>query len=192
MRIGLKQANMEIAHDKLMAISDPDSKEYGSHMSYTEIIDFFKPSDETYAAVKEWLSSSGIDLSRVRHSFNQGWLEFNASVAEAENLLKTEYKQYKHSSNALHVGCEEYSVPAHVQEHIDIITPTMHFDAHVRGPADNKFKRDLSSEETSVLPKGGPKKGKTIKPTHGNVDIIGETRCGKYSKLPHLLHFKQY
>ncbi|KAI4180002.1 MAG: hypothetical protein L6R41_007522, partial [Letrouitia leprolyta] len=51
--------------------------------------------------------------------------------AEAENLLKTEYHLYKHSTGKPHVSCSSYHVPEHVAPHVDFITPTVHFDAKI-------------------------------------------------------------
>ena len=58
------------------------------------------------------------------------------SVADAENLLHTEYHVYEHESGHPHVACTSYSVPQVVREHVDFITPTLHFDVALgkRGP----------------------------------------------------------
>lgn len=64
---------------------------------------------------------------------SQGWLKVNLTVAEAESLLKTEYKVYAHSDSGVErLACDEYSVPHHLREHIDFITPTVHMDATVK------------------------------------------------------------
>lgn len=58
--------------------------------------------------MKEWLYAFGIDKSRVVHSENKGWIAFDASVEEAEGLLKAEYYEHEHkSSSKIRVGCEE-------------------------------------------------------------------------------------
>lgn len=78
----------------------------------------------------DWLAVEGIHPSRVKLSPSKTWLTFNATVREMEQMLKTEYHVYKHetSSRARHVACEKYHIPEHLVEHIDIITPTVHFD----------------------------------------------------------------
>jgi tripeptidyl-peptidase-1 len=45
-----------------------------------------------------------------------------------------------------HLACEEYSVPPHIQEHIDFIKPTVHFDAYVKP---KRKRRDLPGREIS-------------------------------------------
>jgi tripeptidyl-peptidase-1 len=43
----------------------------------------------------------------------------------------TQYKIYIHATSKGSLACEEYSVSAHIQEHADFITPTVHFDPMV-------------------------------------------------------------
>ena len=75
-------------------------------------------------AVREWLQGSGIHMDRISQSINKQWIQFEASVAEVEELINTEYYHYEHyQTGKTNVGCDEYSVPTHLQEHIDYITP---------------------------------------------------------------------
>lgn len=162
MRIGLKQSNIDSASDLLNSISDPNHEKYGNHMTHNEIIDLFSPAKESVDAVKGWLSSYGISADRVKQSFDKAWLEFSATAAEVEDMLKTEYHMYEHSSGKPHVACEEYSVPAHIQEHVDIITPTLHFDQVVRGSKSEKTKRAVTGGGMWGGPKQGPDKVQSL------------------------------
>jgi tripeptidyl-peptidase-1 len=68
----------------------------------------FAPGDEAVQSVKEWLSASGIEGSRVVHSDNKGWLAFDTTVEEAETLLLTEYYEHEHKSNSnIRIGCDK-------------------------------------------------------------------------------------
>ena len=126
-RVGLKQRNLERAHEYLDEVSNPASSKYGKHWSVEQITKTFAPGDESSKAVLQWLSEHG--FANIRTSGALHTLEFEASVAEIERLLKTEYYVYEHSESGKgHVACEEYSVPVHITEHINIITPTLHFD----------------------------------------------------------------
>lgn len=131
MKIALVQPNLEKANDFLMDVSHPESPNYGKHWTHEEIANKFAPSSETVDTVKAWLVSSGIAPERISRSQSLGWLKFDATVAEAENLLKTEYHLYKHSTGKPHVSCSSYHVPEHVAPHVDFITPTVHFDAKI-------------------------------------------------------------
>ena len=50
--------------------------------------------------VAEWLEEEGIARGRMRLSASKGWIEVNATVAEAERILDTEYHVYTHPSGA--------------------------------------------------------------------------------------------
>lgn len=133
MRIALAQNNLEKGGDWLHEVSDPDSDRYGQHWTAADVAAAFAPSADTVSAVKEWLASHGIGEDRIEHSASFGFLKFDASVDEAENLLNTKYNVYQHSeTNQPHVACEEYSIPPHLTDRIDFITPTVHFDAMVK------------------------------------------------------------
>lgn len=52
------------------------------------------------------------------------WIQFDATVAEAEDLLYTDYFWYQHGRTGTeNVAAEEYHIPSKVQRHIDYITP---------------------------------------------------------------------
>jgi tripeptidyl-peptidase-1 len=66
-------------------------------------------SDETVNAVKSWLTSAGISDKRIKHSDSLGWLKFDATVDEAEELLNAKYHVWEHSETGQpHVACDEY------------------------------------------------------------------------------------
>lgn len=121
-RIGLTQNNLDNAHEMLMDVSSPDSPNFGKHWTSEEVIEAFKPSDETVETVKAWLKSAG--FSTVSQSDNKGWLAFNAPAHKVENLLRTEFFEYEHAgSGSVQPSCDRYHVPQNVQAHIDYITP---------------------------------------------------------------------
>lgn len=126
MRVGLKQntAALEAAEEWLMEVSHPASAKYGQHWTSEEVIDAFSPPEETVETVASWLIQSGIAKERITHSQNKAWLAFDATVEEAEMLLHTEYFHdgIEQDRGSL-VGCNEYHLPQHVQEHVDYVTP---------------------------------------------------------------------
>ncbi|KAF2465040.1 subtilisin-like protein [Lindgomyces ingoldianus] len=136
-RVGLKQNNWHRGPEFLDSVSNPLSKNYGKHWSIEEVTQTFAPSEESRDTVLQWLTHHGIPSSSVKVGGALHTLEFDLSIEDAEELLKTEYFVYEHDeSGRNHVACEEYSVPEHVSKHINIITPTLHFDV--------KSKRDIS------------------------------------------------
>lgn len=132
MKVALAQGNLDKGWDWLKDVSQPTSANYGKHWSAKDVAEAFAPSQGTVDAVKAWLASAGIDGTRVRQSQSLNWLEFSATVDEAEELLKTRYNVYEHESGQPHIACEEYSIPAHLQEHVEFVYPTVHFDAKLK------------------------------------------------------------
>lgn len=133
-RIGLTQQNLHLAEHFINEVAHPESKTYGQHWSAKKVADIFAPSPETIDVVRDWLSASGIDLSRIKMSKSRNWMTFNATTEEAERLLKAEYHLYEHEAGHGHVACSEYSIPEHLTKHIDIVTPTVHFDKMLGNP----------------------------------------------------------
>jgi tripeptidyl-peptidase-1 len=155
MRIALSQRNLAIIEKRLMDISHPESTKYGHHMTSAQIVNLFAPRQETVSAVIGWLRDFGINTTNVRISASKGWLSFNLTVAEAERLLKTKYYVYQHTSGKYHPATEEYSVPAGIQHHIDIITPTLHFDVKVlRNPEKSSGLKSSSLKNVNSIGTG--------------------------------------
>jgi tripeptidyl-peptidase-1 len=68
----------------------------------------FAPSEETVAIVRDWLIESGIGKHRIVHSDNKGWLAFDGTAEEVENLFKAEYHTFEHSSgDRVAAACDE-------------------------------------------------------------------------------------
>lgn len=83
---------------KLYSRSDPTSSSYGKHWSSDQVAKTFAPSDEAFNATLTWLAASGFGDHRIGQSKNSGFLTFDATVGELEELLKTEYHQYTNPS----------------------------------------------------------------------------------------------
>ncbi|OQN98397.1 hypothetical protein B0A48_15665 [Cryoendolithus antarcticus] len=132
MRIGLIQSNLDNAHDYLMKVSHPESEHYGKHYTVDEVTDLFAPAQSSVDAVRAWLKSAGIEMDSVSQSTNKQWLQFDASASKAEELLKTEYHEYEHvATGKTGIACDAYHLPAHVQSHVDYITPGVkHIGTH--------------------------------------------------------------
>ncbi|KKO97929.1 Pro-kumamolisin [Trichoderma harzianum] len=122
--IGLTQRNLDLGHQLLMERSNPDSPNYGQHMTRDEVNDLFAPHDDSVDAVHSWLEAEGIELERVYRSDNRQWVQFHATVGELEKLLNATYDIYENQKTGVRqVGTDEYSIPADLLDHIDYITP---------------------------------------------------------------------
>ncbi|KAK1254016.1 hypothetical protein MKX08_008011 [Trichoderma sp. CBMAI-0020] len=125
-RIGLTQQNLVQGHDLLMERSTPGHPKYGQHMTQDEVIKLFAPHDDSVNAVQNWLESEGIKPDRVTRSGNLQWIQFHATVTELEKLTNSTYDIYEHQKTGVrHVGTDEYSIPAELKAHIDMISPAI-------------------------------------------------------------------
>ncbi|GLB38582.1 putative pro-kumamolisin, activation domain [Lyophyllum shimeji] len=160
----------------LLQVSHPESPHYGKHWTPAQIVDTFAPSRDTVNAVTDWLTDAGISRDRLRLSLNTGWIELNATVEEAEKLLNAEYHVYSHhETGEEQFGCESYSVPAHVQPHIDLIKPTVHFN-HRPAPQLNRRSANLGKPSAIRGPKKSAEKV-TITPSLANCDKMITLDC---------------
>ncbi|KAJ7723404.1 subtilisin-like protein [Mycena metata] len=131
LRFGLTQPNVDFntLQELLNDVSHPESPNYGNHWTATRVAEHFAPSDEAVHAVTSWISENGVARDRVHVSKTKGWVMLNATVAEAEALLNTEYHVFEHDSGKEHVACDAYNLPAHIVPHVEIVTPSIDFNA---------------------------------------------------------------
>ena len=122
-RVGLTQSNLDKGEAMLMDISHPTSEHYGQHLSASEVEEMFAPSKDRIDAVTVWLKSALSDRV-ITISRSRQWLEFNATIVELQDLLHTNYHEYKNRlTGRAALGCDEYHVPKQIRDHIDFITP---------------------------------------------------------------------
>ncbi|KAH7913799.1 peptidase S8/S53 domain-containing protein [Hygrophoropsis aurantiaca] len=133
LRIALKQSTgMDEMATYLHDVSHPDSPNYGQHWTAEQVVERFAPGNDTIDAVRNWLVDSGIAPERVQLSPGKGWIRvLNATVAEAEDLLRAEYYVYTHESGIKNIATASYYLPAHMTPHVDLVLPTIHFDAKI-------------------------------------------------------------
>ncbi|KAM3435884.1 hypothetical protein NHJ13734_005334 [Beauveria thailandica] len=123
-RIALKQRNLENGMAYLLDVSDPASVNYGKHYSAEEVIHLFSPSDESTEEVRKWLVSSGVSSRSITSSTSKGWIDFRTSVGHVESLLDTKYHVFAHKNGVKRqVMTANYTLPAHLHQHIDFIIP---------------------------------------------------------------------
>jgi tripeptidyl-peptidase-1 len=155
LRFGLTQPNIHNIEEFLLDVSDPDSPNYGNHWTPAQVADKFRPTDDTISTVRNWLVDSGIRTERVRVTRTRTWIELNATVEEAERLLRTEYHVYQHHTGMKHIACEEYYLPEHVVPHVDLVTPTIDFSAVIgkRTGQNSEPARNVGQPGVGITPK---------------------------------------
>lgn len=123
MRIALRPNDHAFSNAEiwLRAVSDPESSTFGRFWSQEDVIEAFKPIDESVDAITSWLSSEGIE--DITHSDNKQWLAFDLPALQAETLLKTKYFERVLENGRLEVSCDNYMLPMELQAHADFVKP---------------------------------------------------------------------
>ncbi|KAF8464342.1 subtilisin-like protein [Russula ochroleuca] len=128
LRIALPQPRFPELERHLAEISNPFHGSYGEHLSKEEVEELVAPHPSSLDAVREWLASHGI-RSEARHQSLAGdWVTVYVPVAQAEEMLGTEFSVWKHDKDGdVLVRTTEYSLPALLDQHVELIQPTTIF-----------------------------------------------------------------
>ncbi|RPD61015.1 subtilisin-like protein [Lentinus tigrinus ALCF2SS1-7] len=170
LKVGLVQPNLASIEEYLMDVSHPESSNYGNHWSPAKVAQTFRPTVESIETVRAWLLNSGIESHRIKLSKSGSWITANVTVAEAEELLATEYHVYEHENGHKQIACDKaYHLPEHVSKHVDLVTPTLHFDVKVKHGA------PLEKRDGKLHSVGAPGFGPVSPKTTGTIkDIFDE------------------
>ncbi|RYC56851.1 hypothetical protein CHU98_g9360 [Xylaria longipes] len=124
LRVALEQSNLEEFEKKLYDISTPQHALYGKHLSREEVQELVKPTEESTAAVLDWLHSAGIkDVEQ-----DGEWINFKTTVSKASDLLDADFGVYNHVGTVKEsIRTLSYSVPEDIRSHITMIQPTTRF-----------------------------------------------------------------
>lgn len=109
----------------MSVVSNPDHERYGNHLSYEEVNNLIKPTEETSTLVHDWLKANGVE--GYSYSAAKDWISVSLSVSAVEALLDTEYNIYQHEDGDQLVRTSEWSLPTYLHDHIDSIQPTTSF-----------------------------------------------------------------
>ncbi|KAH8889041.1 subtilisin-like protein [Thozetella sp. PMI_491] len=140
---------MEHMDRYIMDVADPSSPNFGKHWSAERVAQTFRPAQDTADQTVRWLIESGIALERLGHSQGKNWIQFDATVEEAERLFDTQYHYYKHENGDTQIACDQYGLPGHVKHHVDFVMPTIHLNGMV---ASKIGRRSLQDHSVSEIP----------------------------------------
>ncbi|KAF2026980.1 subtilisin-like protein [Setomelanomma holmii] len=127
LQIGLRQGRFDELDRHLREVSDPDHARYGQHLSGEEVDELVAPSSETHDLVHNWLRENDIDIDGLGYSSAKDWIIVHLPIEMVENLLDTEYHNYKHKDGSIVARTISWSLPRHLHDHIDAIQPTTSF-----------------------------------------------------------------
>ncbi|KAJ7183973.1 family S53 protease [Mycena filopes] len=151
LRIAIKPNNIAGLETALYAVSSPDSAQYGQHLTAEEVAEFVKPTDESLAAVTEWLSENDISSTAVTPAGDI--LQITIPVAKANELLSSSFDVFTHvDSGKTSIRTLEYSIPASLQAHVDFFHPTTSFTRPLATPKFTAIKNKKATPITDVAP----------------------------------------
>eukprot|EP01064_Diplonema_japonicum_P011026 TRINITY_DN182_c0_g1_i2.p1 TRINITY_DN182_c0_g1~~TRINITY_DN182_c0_g1_i2.p1 ORF type:complete len:552 (+),score=200.94 TRINITY_DN182_c0_g1_i2:50-1705(+) len=96
--VGVKRSNKAALDRIFEEVSNPQSENYLQYPSYEEIGDIVRPSAEHTRIVKEWLSSNGVEVTRVHP--HGDYIHAEATVAQIQKMANGEFMTYEHTSGA--------------------------------------------------------------------------------------------
>ncbi|XP_027856847.1 tripeptidyl-peptidase 1 [Xiphophorus couchianus] len=116
----LKQQNVDLLEETLRRVSDPDSPQYGKHLSLQEVSSLVRPSALTQKVVHRWLQTHGI--SNCRTVRTQDFLQCSMTAEVAEALLPgSRFHRYVRDGRSIVRSSSPYSVHDEVHEHLDFV-----------------------------------------------------------------------
>ena len=128
----VKQENLGLLHDRLMAVSTPGSPDYGHHMSNEAVNKLVAPLASRVETVKAFIGSTAGGATAVAATPNADFLTAVLSIDKAEALLGAEYEELEHSSSGIRIHrCSRtsYRLPPAVSGAVDFVVPTVHIPA---------------------------------------------------------------
>lgn len=140
LRIALTQSDASGLEQRLLEVSDPAHPDFrqwlskeevryavmilaGEPLIVSQVENFVRPSQDTVTAVSQWLSSNGVSSKSLTPAGD--WIEFSVPVSKANDMLATQFTTYTHANGGQQsIRTLSYSVPAALQDHIQLIHPT--------------------------------------------------------------------
>ncbi|KZZ98042.1 Peptidase S8/S53, subtilisin/kexin/sedolisin [Ascosphaera apis ARSEF 7405] len=125
LHLSVTSEKQEDFEDKLVSISTPGHKNYGSHLSRDKLHHLLQPSTKATDSVISWLKKGGAYPSSISHAGEN--VAFHIKVSDAEKLLNTKFHSYTSKSKKHAIRALQYSVPASVSPYVKMIQPTTRF-----------------------------------------------------------------
>lgn len=142
MTMAIKEENMDMLHEWVMAVSDPKSPTFHEYWTADKVLETFAPSQETMDAVQAWLQPHGfsVENDNLRFRAKHGnLLQMTVTCAKANEMLGAKYMVFnEESSGREHLRVQDgmYSVPAEVADLIGtnhtLSTYTQHIHTHAQ------------------------------------------------------------
>ncbi|KAJ3495272.1 hypothetical protein NLG97_g3513 [Lecanicillium saksenae] len=125
-QFALKQSNMDEGAQRLYDMADPESANYGKHMTAQEAVDYYAADSETIKMVTDWLVKAGIPSKDIVLDKTRTWINIESTVEKMEKVLQTRYHVYESKLTGRdHIGVEEYSLPKEISSFVEFVYPAV-------------------------------------------------------------------
>jgi tripeptidyl-peptidase-1 len=119
----VKQNNTEALFATLDRVSDPESKDYGHHLTLESASELVRPVQASVDAVRAHLTAHGAAPQCITP--NCDFITATVDIATANKILDAQYQEYVHSPTGISMySTEAYSLPSWVAPHVDFVSPT--------------------------------------------------------------------
>ncbi|XP_027130578.1 tripeptidyl-peptidase 1 [Larimichthys crocea] len=151
----LKQQHVDLLEETLRLVSDPDSAQYGKHLTLEEVSSLLRPSELTQKVVRQWLQSHGITNCLTVHT--QDFLQCTMTAEVAETLLPgSKFHRYTRDSQSVVRSSAPYSVHDAVHQHLDFVGGLHRFPPKVqqetKASSNRKQKQSKAGVHLGVTP----------------------------------------
>jgi tripeptidyl-peptidase I len=132
LRFALRQNDITGLEKSFLEISNPDSPQYGRHLSQQQVTAYVEPSADTLSKVTSWLSSHNLTATNASHAGD--WIQVSGIPAgKANKMLNADFSLFTHEGSGKQtVRTLAYSLPAELQNHIDLVHPTVKYVQEMR------------------------------------------------------------
>lgn len=144
--IELKQPGLAKLKTRLASISDPESVEYGKHLTKEEVDAYQQPDAHALRAVTSWLRENGVSYADVRGAS----VKFRSSVSTVKDLVGADIGHYSYKRSSLHLRAPSYAIPDHIAHHVRFVHPLSHFAKPVRSHMEDLSRRKVASYHGSL------------------------------------------
>lgn len=116
--LALKQVNTEWLDDKLVAVSDPNSPQYGHHMSLNEVVRHVHADPASVQKIKEAFNLHGI---QPEFTAGEGFAKVEMPASTAELMFSAQIYHYHHQSDPslITMRTPAFTVPPAIAPYVD-------------------------------------------------------------------------
>ena len=175
LHISIKLRDLDQLENRLMAVSVPDSKDYGQYWDLDRVTDAFYPTPQALDTVKRWLDDAGVDHT----ADGSPHVRIATTVKKANMLLNASFGHYD-IDGVTKLRTVEYSIPDDVSQHVELVHPTNYFGRNRRRElsADTPKPSSLTSRDPNSCTLMTPQALRELYNVHYTPDTHSGSRVG--------------